>query len=386
MSNGWIPTSPYLQEQLVAFIEETNPEFRSSFWLDTFYRDVRTNDEQLDVRTYSKGSVLPMLYQKSCVPPRLIDPAEESLQQQTLTFPTMKGRVQVTGCDVNEITVNVRGEKIPTGRQRWLNEFNRKMMNMFESHKAAHIVEAITLLKEGGYVLRADPDSETPNLGTIDFNRADELSNIDLTAGLAPYAEDKPWSDPCSRPFKTIESILRAMNKYGAGVGTIDVIYSPLAWDSLEAHEDAKRIRHSQAPFTGSFGAGDDFTNYSDVEFKGQTGRYRHWVDNTSYVDYDGELKQALDPGEIMIVSSTGFGGRRFWRTFTSDHRERLTTGQNYFLYSGLDREYDPECRTYRPWMEEYHLFVPTNVNGACVLRVVDENYEPCAPCEACPE
>lgn len=366
------------QVQLVSYIETVRPTANSGWWLDYFFRDIRTRDERLEFRKWSRGKVLPLLYTGACLPPNLIDRATESLTQKEISFPTIKAEGKITGCDVDEERINKEdGSLVPVGIQRFDKAFNETMSQIVEGLRATHIHEAITLLKTGGYVLHSDRDDE--DIGTIDFNRADELRDIDLTG------TPEGWDSMCSKPLKTIEAIVREMGKHGAIANGVDVVYSPLAWEAMEAHEERQAIKASRDSIFGGFDA-SMFFNYADVQFMGATngGQIRHWVNYTLYLDHQGNEVPALAPGEILIVSKDGFDGQRIFRTVTSDNREELPDGSlPFFLYDGIE-EYKRKCRSFEPWIEEYHLNVPRNVNGAALVRVVPEDFESCVPCETC--
>lgn len=375
-----IPHNCTRQYQVVSYREESQPSDNSGWYLDRYFRDFRTTAERLELRRYVKNKTLPLLYTGACVAPNVVKRSDFSVTKDELSFPVIKAETEITGCDVDEYTINPQtGDKVSVGMDRYNLAFNESMSDLFDSQRQTHVHEAISLLRDGQYTLWADRDADS--MGVVNFNRAPELSSIDLTG----TSDD--WSNPCSKPFKVIEQIIREMAKFGAIAGAIDIIYSALAWDSLEGHTERDGVKFGQNPIFGLGAEQSMFFEYSDVQFKGSTngGVLNHWVDNTMYVDYNGELKPALAPGEIMIVSNQGFFGQRFWRTITSDNREELPSGSlPFFVYDGLD-EYERKCRSYRPWLEEYHLMIPRNVNGALVASVVPEDYEPCIPCEECP-
>lgn len=369
------------QSELVAFIECQNPSWRSGWYLDTFFTDRRTRAEKLEVRKYSKSSSAPLFYTGACLPPNLIKGPTESLNLQELTWPTIKAETKITGCDVDERRILPNGDLVPVGIERFNNAFNWQMMGLFDGLRATHTSEAITLLKTGGYILRS---SETETLGTVDFGRNAAIANIDLVGTSDDFGTQ------CSRPFQVIEAITREMARCGGIAGTIDIIYGETAWRMIEAHDERNAIKFDQAPSlygTISPNGPAMFTSYNDVQFKGVTngGTLRHWVDNSQYLDHTGTLQSTIAPGEILIVSGAAFGGQRVFRTVSSDNREFIPEGGlPYFVYDGIE-EYNRKCRAYEPWIEEHHLLVPSNVNGAALVQVTADNAEACVACEECP-
>jgi len=370
------------QFELVSFIEQQQPSQNSGFYLDTFFTDRRTQAEKLEVRKYSKQETAPLFYTGACLPPTLIKGPTESLSLLELTFPTIKAETSITGCDVDERRILPDGTLLPVGMERYNEAYLYQTSALFDGLRATHSSEAITLMKTGGYVLRT---SATETLGTIDYGRAAELANIDLTG------TNDDWSQQCSRPMNVLESIMQEMGRYGGIAGVVDIIYGAAAWRTMEAHDERNAIKYDVLPtlvnMVGGVGT-SPFTSYSDVQFKGTTngGQLRHWVNYAQYLDHTGTLQPVLAPGEIMIVSGAAFGGQRVFRTLTSDGREFIPAGAlPYFLYDDLDREYNRKCRSFNPWIEEYHLMVPANVNGAALVRVTDDAADPCVACEDCP-
>ena len=72
------------QYEVVSFIECQNPDVNSGWALDRYFTDRRTRAEVLEVRKYSKASVLPLLYTGACLPPNLSQAPAESLTVQEL--------------------------------------------------------------------------------------------------------------------------------------------------------------------------------------------------------------------------------------------------------------------------------------------------------------
>lgn len=380
-----IPHDCSRQAEVVAFIECEQPTARSGWFLDRFFRERRTRAEKLEIRKYSQASALPLLYTGACQPPNLIAPGAESVTLQELTWPTIKAETPITGCDIDERRILPNGDLIPVGMDRFNEAFRWGMKGLLDGLRATHISEAITLLKTGGYVIR----SKEGTLGTVDYGRKDELVGIDLSG----TPED--WTNVCSSPFTTFEAVLAEMMQCGAGGGGIDIIYGATAWKAAEAHMQRQRaIDGGNSPdrldvsrnlFTPEESL---FLGYNDVHYKGATqgGQFRHWVSFARYLDYAGVEADVVAPGEILIVAG-GFDGQRVFRTVTSDNREEIPDGGlPFFVYDDLDEEYNRKCRSFNPWIEEYHLLVPANVNGAALIRVVEDDAEICAPCVTCPE
>lgn len=371
------------QFEVASFIECQNPTSRSGWFLDYFYNDMRTRAEKLEVRKYSKAASLPLLYTGACLPPNLIKAPTESLTLDELTWPTIKAETKITGCDVDERRILPDGTVLPVGVERFNEALNWGMMGLIDGLRATHISEAITLLKTGGYVLNS---SGGETLGTVDFGRAAELSSIDLTG------DTDDFSNLCARPFDVIEALGREMAKCGGVSGGLDVIYGAKAWEALSAHEESYGMKYGARPgstFDRTMsGMLQPFFAYNDIQFRGETngGALRHWVSFAEYLDHEGTAVPVLAPGEILIVSREGFGGQRIYRTISSDNREFIPEGGlPFFLYDDLDREYNRKCRSFEPWIEEHHLFVPRNVNGAVLARVVADDAVICVPCDECP-
>jgi hypothetical protein len=256
------------------------------------------------------------------------------------------------------------------------------MMAVLDGVRATHISEAITLLKTGGYVLHS---SGTENMGTVDFKRNANLSAIDLVG------TNDDFCNQCAKPFDVFEQIGREMGICGGMAGTVDIIYGVSAWNAITAHEERDAIKYSQRPgssFDRSLGGNNTpFFAYNDVQFKGETngGSLRHWVSHAMYLDHTGLAVPVLAPGEVLIVSKDAFDGQRVYRTVSSDNREFIPdAGLPFFLYDDLEKEYNRKCRSFEPWMEEHHLMVPGNVNGAVLARVTADNCDPCVACEDC--
>ena len=377
-----IPHDCTRQAEVVAFAETQQPSAKSGWFLDYFFTDRRTRAEKLEIRKYSKASALPLFYTGACLPPNLIKAPAESLTLQELTWPTIKAETKITGCDVDERRILPDGTIIPVGIERFNNAFNWGMMGLIDGLRATHISEAITLLKTGGYVLHS---SASETLGTIDFGRAAELSSIDLSGTNEDFVQQ------CARPFDTLEAIGREMSKHGAVSGGIDIIYGPVAWKTIAAHEERDAIKYQQRPgstFDRSLSSTlEPFLTYNDVQYRGETngGMLRHWVSFAQYIDHAGQLQPVVAPGEVLIISNAGFGGQRVYRTVSSDNREFIPDGGlPFFVYDDLEKEYNRKCRAFEPWIEEHHVLVPTNVNGAALVRVTTDDAEVCISCETC--
>lgn len=358
---------------VITFLEQEQSTRKSGWFLDRYFRDRRTTAEKLEFRKYTKTTPTPLFYGGVCLPPHLIRSGTESLTMQDMTFPVIKAETQITGCDVDERRITPKGEIIPVGKQRFMEAFNYQMAEVLGGLRMTHISEAISLLKTGAYVLHT---SESQNDGTIDYGRAKELAHIDLTG----TAQD--WCDACVKPINTISAIVRNMGKYQAAAGTIDIIYSPLAWDALMAHLERDGIKFSERPPQELYD--EQALGYADVQFMGTTngGKYTHWLSYAEYKDYKGDTVPVVADGEIMIVSKSAFDGQRIFRTVTSDNAEKLAEGQNFFVYDDLDKEYNRKCRSFNPWIEEYHVMTASNINAAVTVKVVSADCNLCLSCE----
>ena len=377
------------QVELISFIEKEKPQAKSGWFLDRYFRTRTTMAEKLEFRRYQKGDVCPLHYTGACEPPNRVKLREQMVQVEEMSWPTIKAETQVNGCDVDDHRVSPDGRNVlMPGRGRYDNAVNWAMMGLMDSLRATHIQESIDLLRNGSYVLHTDANGGT--MGTVDFKREDSLANIDITDVTGTEGS---WTDMCAKPLRFIEAVLQEKARCQGISGATDIIYSPLAWEWMQAHEEREAIKYHMPPSVTSQGFNEAlFTSYSDVQFKGQTngGQLLHWVSAAMYKDYDGVVKPVLAPGEIMIVNRGGFDGQRIFRTVTSDNAEQLPSGtaNPWFMYDDPTSPlvYDPKCRGFKPWLEEYHLMVPGNVNGACVIKVVPEDSVPCVVCEKCVE
>jgi hypothetical protein len=363
--------------ELASFIECERPVSRSGFMLDTYFTNRRTRAEKLEFRHYTMDDACPLFYTGACDKPLMVKPQGESFGLTEKAFPTIKAKTQIKGCDVDERRIDKFGNVTPVGRQRFDDAFNHNMMALLDGLRATHIAEAVNLLKYGRYVLS---DSANSDMGVCDFGRKESLANIDLTEG----GESGGLCDPCANPSDIFEGILTEMAACGGVAGAVDIHHSRESWQAMRAHIEREEIRYQmESGLTGT--AQTLATGFNDVVFKGSTngGQIRHWVNLAQYKDFDGETKPVLDAGEMLIVSGQAFGGNRVFRTVSSDNYEELATGQDLFIYDGIE-QYRRECRAYEPWIEEYHLMVPTNVNGAALVKAVGEDCEPCVQCEEC--
>lgn len=359
--------------ELISFITEENTLAKSGWFLDRYFRDRRTTAEKLEFRKYTKQTPTPLFYGGVCLPPHLIKGGTESLTMQDLTFPVIKAETQITGCDVDERRITPKGEIIPVGKTRFEEAFKHNMSELLSGLRMTHISEAVSLLKTGAYSLHT---SDKKNDGTIDYGRAPELARIDLTG------TDQDWCDACVKPMNTIAAIVRNMGKYQAVAGTIDIIYSPLAWEAFMAHVERDGIKFAERPPQELYD--QQVLGYADVQFMGATngGKFNHWLSYAEYKDYKGEIVPVVDAGEILIVSKAAFDGQRIFRTVTSDNAEQLVNGQNFFVYDDLDKEYNRKCRSFNPWIEEYHILTASNINAAVAVKVVSEDCDFCLTCD----
>lgn len=366
------------QVQVISFIEEQQATARAGWFLDFFFRDSTTDAEKLELRRYTRGVAKPLFYSGACLPPNLIDSPDEAVSIQELTWPAIKAEGKITGCDVDERRITPEGEIIPVGIQRFNNALNWEMSALIGGLRATHMAEAITLLKTGGYVLHS---SDTENMGTVDFGRDASLVGLDLVG------TDAEWSNMCSKPMDVVETVKRNMSRLSALAGGVDIIHSELSWEFMQAHEERQAIKFQTNPTLSGLQLAQ-IESFNDITFLGSTngGQNRHWLSMAKYCDHSGNEVDVLNAGEILIVSRAGFDGQRIFRNITPDNREQLPAGAQFFLYDDLEEEYNRKCRSFQPWLEEYHLMVPTNVNGACVVQVVDPLAPPpCVDCEVCP-
>lgn len=358
--------------ELVAFSREQSVSGKSGWFLDYFFRDRRTKAEKLEFRKYMKTPTTPLFYGGVCLPPHLIRSGAESLSLLNVSFPVIKAGTQITGCDIDERRITLTGKIIPVGKERFNETFKFKMAEVLSGLRMTHISEAISLLKSGSYILHTSEESDD---GTIDYGRAKELANIDLTG------TDNDWCNACAKPMKTIGDIVRNMGKYQAASGTIDVIYSPMAWDAFMAHLERDGIKFSERPPQELYDK--QALGYADVQFMGTTngGKFHHWLSYAEYLDYKGETVPVVADGEIIIASKSAFDGQRVFRTVTSDNKEQLADGQNFFVYDDADKEYNRKCRSFEPWIEEYHIMTAGNINAAVTVKVVSEDCDLCLKC-----
>ena len=370
--------------QLVSFIEKvTGTSTRSGWYLDRYFTTSTTEAEKLELRRYMRGNVLPLFYSGACQPPHLVKTATASITVKELEFPTLRAEANIDCKDVEEHRVSNTGDFVPQ-RQRYQEAVNWGMRPLIEGLRNTHISEAVNSLGVGGYVLN---DSLNSNVGTVDFCREDSLKDIDLSG------TDYSWDKKCAKPFKSIESILREMARCNGVAGQIDVIYSELAWEWMEAHSEREAIKFRTDPAIPTGFNSELSAQYDDVLAMGQTRHggliINHFVNHATYLDHEGNEVSPLAPGEIKIVTQA-FGGQRIFRTVSSDRREYLPSGiaNPFFLYDDPNdpEVYNRKCRAYKPWIEVHHLLVPRNVNGAAKLRVVPEtSTNICFECETCP-
>ena len=376
-----VPHDCTRQVEVLSFIEkETGKSAKSGFYLDRYFRKRRTRAEKLETRLYTKGNIKPLFYVGACMPPNLVKNPKETLVMKEFKFPTIRAEAQITGCDVDDRRITPDGMVLNVGMDRYDEAVNWGMMPLIEGVRQTHICEAINLLKTGGYVLH---ETLTGDQGTIDYCRDESLKDIDLSG------TDQAWNQLCSKPLKTIESILRAMRKCKGVAGEIDIHYSELAWEWMEAHSEREAIKYKMPPALPTGFNEMLVTEYDDVSFKGTTnGTLNHFVSNACYIDHAGEEVDVLAPGEIMIIARGGFDGQRICRTLSANGREELPDGAEFFLYADHDdpQVYDKKCETYKPWLTERHLMAPGNPNGAVVVRVVPEDAtDICVSCDVCP-
>ena len=371
--------------ETISFIEKEQGTSSNSGWfLDRYFTTRTTEAEKLEMRRYTKGNILPLLYSGACQPPHLVKTPTAGLTVKELSFPVMKAEANVDCKDVEEHRISATGEYVPQ-RERYREAVNWAMMPLIGGVRQSAVCEAIDVLCEGGYALN---DSLTTNLGYVDFCRDVELMNIDLSS------TEMSWDKKCARPLKSIEAILRKMAKCKAAVGEIDIIYSELAWEWMEAHSEREAIKYRTPPAIATGLNAELFTSYDDVIFRGQTRHgglvLNHFVNHATKINHAGEEETILEPGEIKIVSPQGFGGQRVFRTVTDDRREYLppNTAAPFFLYDDPNdpEVYNRKCRAYKPWLEAHYLMVPRNVNAAVKLRVVAADLtDICVECETCP-
>jgi Phage major capsid protein E len=359
--------------ELIEFRECNKPDANSGWLLDYAFTDTTTIAEKLEYRLYSKVSALPLYYSGACLPPAVIKGLPETVTVTQFNFPTIKAETKVTGCDVDEMRIRPDGTISAVGA-RWQETVNRAKSDMLDGLRATHIAEAVELVKTGGYAIR---DKDANLLGTVNFNRDAALANVDLTG----TAED--FCKPCANPIKTFETLFRAMGRCGGAVGQLDVIFDSVSLGAFEAHLEREGIKYDQVPAISSK-TRDIFTGYNDVQFIGASNGMTFWLSHVQYYNQAGTLVPMLDPGEVMLLSKAAFGGKRVFRTITSDGKEQLPAGATVFLYDDPDLEYDRKCRALSPWLEEHHLMIPSNVNGAMVFQATDPLCAPCVQCEEC--
>lgn len=363
---------------LLSFIEQQNPGLNSGWFHDFFFRPVRTDADRIELRNYATTTASPLFYTKTCLPPKLVTDPDETLNVNEFSFPVMKWETKINCTDVIGHRVDMMGGKI--SRKKAFNDASRfKLKHSLESLRSRHILEAIHVLKQGGYVLNS---SDNENLGTLDFGREPSLSNISLVG------TPNEWSEICSRPLNSIEVVIQEMARLRGIQGTVDIVMSALAWDWFQNHSEFEGMSFNSDSRVSQTKSQEPFFEYDDVHFLGsvQGGRIRFWRSDATYVELDGSTPDILEPGEILIASRNAFRGSKLIRTVTSDGAESLPSGMNFFFYDDLEKEYNPKCRTYTPWFEEYHLMIPGNVNAACVMQVVDPSKtNVCTECASCP-
>ena len=371
--------------EVASFREKETAGNKASWFLNRYFRTRRTRAEKLELRRYMKKDVPPLFYTGACEKPHLLKGRARSLNVIDINFPIIKAETQVDGCDVDEHRIDERGKLLMPGRERYDAAANWKMSEMLDGLQATHVSEALNVLKYGGYTIRAGKLPEDV-IGVVDYKR--ETAKWDFIDSDGIYG---PWSDKCSKPSKQFELVFQHMARCGAGGGSFDIIYSQHSWNWMEAHDCREAIKFDRAPVFGSDLERSLVMGHDDVTYKGDSngGQISHFVSNAMYWECDEnglwEMVPVLAPGEVMIINRNAFDGQRIFRTVTSDNMEALPDGADYFLYDDPMEVYNKKCRAFCPWIEEYHLMVPGNVDGATILSVVDPELEPCVECEDCP-
>ena len=365
--------------ELIDFMEKEKPTANSGWYLDRYFRKRYTRAERLEFRKYMTGKIKPLLYSNACLPPNLVKGVMDAITVTDMNFPTIRAETKIGCKEIDQRYIRPDGTIIPVGRARYNEAMNWGMMPLVEGLRERHKLEAIQVLCEGGYVLHT---TEGKNLGTVDFGREEQLLNVDLSG------TPNDLSNVCSKPLKVLQSLIQNMARCKGIAGGIDIIWSQYAWDWFEAHDERESVKANQRP-TLTLGLNDEmFFGYDDVQFMGTTngGTLAHWVDNSLYCNEDGDEVPVLQPGEVMIISRGGFDGQRVFRTITVDNYEELPAGADFFLYDDPAEIYNKKCRSFEPWLEEYHLMVPKNVNGALKFKWVDPAAgDQCTQCEECP-
>ena len=373
--------------------KETNQTLKSGWFLDRYFPTRRTRAEKLELRKYMKGEACPLFYSGACDKPRVLKGRKQSVTVQQLTWPTIKAEVEVNGCDVDDHSVTPDGRLLMPGRERYDEAVNWEMMNLMDSMRLTHISEAVNVLKYGGYTVRGGK-GPLDVMGTVDFKR--EIEKWDILSETGPMG---PWNDPCSNPFEFIDQMIRELGRCGAAGGMLDVIHSPESWAWLKAFDSRMAKCFDQRQTLPQNFDLEMANGYGEVEFKGTSngGRLMHFVSYAEYKDWDEKTsddnpdqpgwvtKPVVDPGTIMVVNRAAFEGKRIFRTVTSDNAEQLPDNADFFMYDDPAEVYEKKCRAFRPWIEEYHLMIPGNIDAAQIACVVDPKAAPpCPPCENC--
>ena len=369
-------------------VHQKSGQMNSRFFLDRYVNTRRTRADKLETRRYMKDDVKPLFYSGQCEPPQKLKSRAQALTVQEFSFPSLKAEVQIACGDVDDHSVTPEGRLLMPGRERYDAAVNYEMMHLMDSWELTRMGEAISIIKNGGYTIRKGP-APADVIGTVDFKRENECWNLVESDGL--YG---PWDDMCAKPFKSIEKIMQDVGRCGVS-GELDILYSPLAWDFMELHDEREAIKYDNSPLLANEFQRRFAQEYAAVTFKGSThgGILNHFVINTQYPVFDeatGEciMEPVLAPGEVLLVWRSALGLQQVFNIVSADGAEELPDNMNIFLYDDPTHPevYSAKKEVFSPWMKERHLMIPQNVDGAQLLKVVSPDAEPCVACEKCPD
>jgi len=353
---------------LINFIEKQKIDLGSDFAYNNFFTKRRDESEFVELRNYVEGDIMPAFHSGQCDLPNIVKNPDRSVTIDRYNFNLIREEAKVDGCRVDEERVDERGEYYRPNRRYDL-AYNRSGATLVQRIRKLKYAQSWELLKYGAYTLYSDVDKE---MGILDFKRDDALANIDLTG------TENDWCAACAEPMEVIEEIVQNMARCNAAMGNVNIIHSNTSWKAIQMHETLEaKLAQNPRQFSGFESLVN--TQFAGVFFQGATngGRFRHWTANGQYYSSNHELTDYVPEGYVLIAMSGSFGGLDLINPWSSDYRERLPDGVDFFM----NEDYDRKCRTTDQWIEHRSLMLPTNVNGAVLVKVVSDDCEFCKEC-----
>jgi hypothetical protein len=353
---------------LITFIEKQKIDLGSDFAYENFFTRQTDESELIELRNYVEGDVMPAFHSGYCELPNIVKNPDRSITIDRYEFNLISEEAHIDGCRVDEERVDARGEYYRPNRRYDL-AYNRAASTLVQRIRKAKFAQSWELLKYGAYTLYSEKNKI---LGVLDFKRDDALANIDLTG------TENDWCASCAEPMQVVEEIVQNMARCNAAMGTVDIIHSNASWKAIQMHETLEaKLAQSPRQFSGFESLVN--TNYAGVFFQGATngGRFRHWTANGQYYSSNHELTDYVPEGHVLIAMRGSFRGLDLVSPWSKDYRERMPDNVEFFM----NEEYHRKCRKTEQWIEHRHLMLPTNVNGAVLVKVVSDDCEFCKEC-----